>query len=416
MSEAGEAERRWPPIEDSEQSPEGHEQVEVAPYEEYRAFCDLVCDGFRHTGLLNAEEYEAATRDSRTILCTIDGKTLPALTPVDYEVRYDAQRIKEMTEKDEVMLLTIPHQKVGEALFSFSQIVAGEEARGDFAILVEEFQDDRHARSDRDELARQFALFGELTPHDFNDPRLEDEEHKTAWMALYDFSFRNKEPVSQEVLELPPVEALVRAWDEVRGEKNLPPIPDETSNGAYLFTAEQLQENQKIVDDLWSISEVGFGGVLGKYHPISMEVTKGFFEEHITSDEVLTAVRYVKGEPVCFGFLAPNMKLNDWLDCESSILKQDLENAEDKSQQVAHFFELISKSSAGLALSSSIINLFLDLASRSRNDWHVIFESTNLSDTYIPKIAETLVQRSPKVELTEDVEKISRLNYWYLKK
>ncbi|HSE29313.1 MAG TPA: hypothetical protein VLA77_01885 [Candidatus Saccharimonadales bacterium] len=405
------------PLSQLERDVENKEIGTPIDYETYRAFCDVANDGFRRIGILDPEAYEWAVRDKRTILCNIDGRTVPALVPLDYEARYNDIRTKEMVGKHEVMLLTIPIDTVAEANFSLPQILEGQGLRGDFGILVEQLHEGSEADIEfkRQELARQFAFFGDLQVYEFTDPRIDKPDNKTSWMAVYDFSFKSEREYMGEKTGLKPVDALTEAWKAYKAEKSLPDEPSQDSNATYLFTARELMENQRLLNDLWAISEVGFGEVLGAYHPISMEVTKSFFQAHVTSDEVLTSVKFVNGKAVCFGFLAPNMEYNDWMDCDSTVLKESIQGAKENGKQVAHFFELISGGEAGLALSSSIIDLFLELASRTEYpDWHVIFESTNLSDMYIPRIAELLIRRSQNVLLTQPVKKAAQLDYWCL--
>ncbi|HSX28232.1 MAG TPA: hypothetical protein VLF60_02170 [Candidatus Saccharimonadales bacterium] len=402
-----------------ERAGESRETLPTFEYGDYRTLCDTETDAFRRIGILDADEYAEAMEDPRTIFCEIDGKLIPALTPLSYEQRYNAERTADMADVDEVMLLTIPLTRVREgALASEEALIGGEGLPANTAILIEEpdslIDGDREA--DHLAVSEWLAAFGQLEPHEFIDPRPKEEGHETAWMGIYNLEVSSTQEIAPEKLEMSTVNAFIRSWQEYREEENLPPMPGEGSNDTYLFTAADLQTHPEIVDDLWSISQVGFGKVLGEHHPISMEVTKGFFTDHIQSENVFTAVRFVDGRPVCFGFMAPDMDHNDWLDCNSTLLGGDLDKAKQEGKQVAHFFELISKGAPGMALSTDVINLFLEVASRTRKDWHVVLESTNFSATYIPHMAEALIQALPSMDLTMPTKMVSRLDYWYLKK
>lgn len=387
-------------------------------FDEYRHLCDEETDAFRRIGILDANAYTEAITDSRTMFCTLEGNKIPALVPIEYEARYSKDRTKQLTGEEEVMLLALPLSLVREGMLMTEEIAAqvGDSPER-FAILIEEptelQEGDRQA--DHQRIAQLLEGIGSLKPHEFIDERLDHlEKNRTAWMGIFSFSVDSTREIDPTILQLPVHEAVLAAWQAYCAEKGIETMPTEGTNETYLFSAEQLQAKPEIVGALWNISEIGFGQVLGKFHPISMEVTKNFFDEHIMSPGVLTAVRYRNGEPVCFGFMAPNMDHNDWLDCDSTVLGNDLDSASQRGEQVAHFFELISKGGKEVGLSPSVLGLLLELAARTRERWHIIFESTNLSETYIPRIAEHQVRRSANLQLSQPIEMLSQLDYWYL--
>lgn len=399
-------------------TPEDMETLEPMSFEDYRTLCDTETDSFRRVGVLEQDAYSEAIQDQRTVFCEIEGRRVPALVPLQYEARYNDERTKELSGKHKAMLLSIPLKRVREgALLSTENLTGGEDFSDDVAILIEEPVEAIHGDRDSDHttIAHMLGGLGVMEAHEFIDTRLEKyEDNRTAWMGIFAFSITSSREIDEEKYSLSPEDAIVQAWEEYRTEKGLPAMPDKNSDDTFLFTAEQLKEHPEIVDGLWAVSEVGFGNVLGKYHPVAMEVTREFFDKHITSESVLTAVRYVDGEPACFGFLAPNMENNDWLDTESTILKHDLQTAAENGEPVIHFFELISKGKKGAMLSPSVLDLHIELAGRSRQKWHVIFESTNLSGTYIPDIAKSRIQHSDTVAIARSIEMLSRLDYWYV--
>lgn len=407
------------PIDGPDTSQERDTVAEVMSYADYRQFCDVASDSFRRIGLLDAEAYRSAITDERTVFYGRNDVKIPILVPIEYEDRYDAARSAKMTGT-EVMLLTMPTVFIENDDIDADCLFGGRELPEDYAILVEDFNEpgvDIDTRQAKQQLiAEALGVFGNMIPHEFiHDGLADDAEHRSAWMAIYGFSIESQRDIPETMRALPEVDALVQAWQDYCAEQMLDPIPNSGSTGAYLFTAEQLREHPEIRQALWGISKTGFGEVLGAHHPISMQVTEAFFNEHIQSETVLTTVKYQDGRPVCFGFMAPNMDHNDWLDCESTVMKRDLLEARQDGASVAHFFELISGGEKDLAQSPAVIGLFLELASRSRDQWHIVFESTNLSDTYIPKIASLSVRRaSGKVAMKQPVEMLSQLQYWYL--
>lgn len=388
-------------------------------FEEYRDLCDQA-DCFRKVGIQESSDqfgYEAGLHDPRTVFMLSGGRSVPVLMPIEYEARYNMAGCQEMTGAQNVMLLAIPGLILQDALASGAQLIDNSDLNSDFSVVVEDYDRDNLTSESKQAFADSLAQLGPLVPCEFVDDRLLDlKGHQTAWMGIYGFTLESKRP-SSEIFQKGFLEdRFNESWRQYKKENNLPELPDETFDGAFLFNNAQLQANPEIVDRLWDISEVGFGEVLGKNHPISMAVTKNFFDGHVTSDTVFTCVRYDKGTPVCFGFFAPNMNHNDWLNLDSTLLKSQASEVEQQNNQMmVHFFELISKGMKGLGLSSPIIELLYDVASRVSNSARVIYESTNYSAPAISYICESIARQSSDMELVRPVESLDTVNYWYMK-
>lgn len=389
----------------------------LASYEAYRKLCDSETDGFRKVGIQDPNAYESAIADARTVLCKLGSTYYPVITPIDYEDRYQADRCKEMTGKDQVMLLTVPVNQIHRGVLQSGNLYGGQEFPLDFAVVVEEIERGRHENRTHEHTYTTSLVegLGALEAGEFVHPLLEKyPENRTAWMAIFNFGIESKnsaQPVEYEGLT--PESAIELAWAHYCNEKDILQIPGEDAEGTYLLTAQQLREHPEIVDRLWAISEVGFGKILGANHPMSMEVTREFFEQELMTEGIYTSIRYHKGQPVCFGSLALNMNNNDWLDCHSTVLEDDIKSAIAKDETIVHFYELISNGPQGVSFSPDVINLFLELAGRTGKSYHVFFESTNLSARYIPKIVSGCVEESKVVNFTQRVKMLSKLHYWY---
>lgn len=401
----------YAPMEDAELE----QAQEVIGYAEYREFCDANSDSFRRVGLLSERAYEAAVSDPETVSTEIEGRIMPVLAPLGYEERYSAQRTQELTGKADVSLLTIPAASFANLSPEATDDIREKLAGKDIAVIIEQFGEKgtEQYESLRDSIIDTLESAGQFEPGEFIHEELKEiPGHESAWMAMYGFSIETAAPETEK--EGPVTGGdIIRAWDEYRNEQGLPEVPADDAEGTYLLTSQQLRENPKIIDDLWAISEVGFGKVLGAYHPISMEVTKQSFDEHISGDGILVAARYHEGEPVCFGFLAMDLDHNDWIDVNSSVLQEDARQAEERGEIPVHFFELISNGQRGMGYSPDILQLFFDLAGRTGGQYRVYFESTNLSALYIPVIAQQQVEASPSVHMTQQVAELDKLNYWY---
>lgn len=392
------------------------ERLPVAAFNEYRAHCDQTSDAFRRIGLLGRDSYLRAAGDPRTVFYEVDGHAMPALVPIEYEGRYSSARCRSLTGKNMVMLLTAPLADVQRGLLR----AVGVRQPGqhpDFAVVVEQFipvDAGRPDQRERDDVVAGLAALGEFDQHEFVHPALQRVDlHRAAWMGMYDFSLTSAAS-AQPRTDASPYAKVVSAWHHMRSELQRPALPDENCDETLLFTSEQLAEHPEIVDGLWAISQVGFGEVLGAHHPVSMEVTKQFFVDHISTPGMLTCVRYRQGRPVCFGFIALSMDENPWLDLDCSLLSRELADARAEGEVLVHFFELISNGAEGLGLSKDILGLFLAIAARTGDDYRVSFESTNLSGTYIPGIATKQIEQTPGLHLRTPVRMLGKLSYWYL--
>lgn len=388
-----------------------------ASYEEYRELCNAETNGFRLIGIQDPEAYEAACQDPKTVFVDMYGKRYPAATPIGYEARYDAVRCREMTQRSDVLLLSVPLNKVYAGAAARGNLTGGAELSPDFAIIVEEMNTmgrHRDKAGDHQMLAEALGAFGPMTANEFVHPQLEQVPgHETAWMGIYSFSIHSTHEKAVPD-DIDPDAAMEIAWLGRCAEEGREPIPGQDAEGTYILNARQLKEHPEIVDALWGISEVGFGKVLGAFHPISMEVTREFFDEQIMAEGIHTAVRYHEGQPVSFGFIALNMDHQEWIDNNSAVMRQEIARAAANDEIPVHFFELISDGPKGMSFSPDILRTFLELAGRTGRDYHVIFESTNLSATYIPKIAKRQVEHCPDVEMAAPIRLLDKVEYWYL--
>ncbi len=371
----------------------------------YRGMCDSE-DDFRKTGIQHEEAFTHALEDDRTIVFLHEGRQVPLAAPIDYEKMYNIERCKDLTGKSNILLLAAPLNVVMES--EQDEPIAVPE---DTAIIVEEFGDISEATVDS---TTSRLPFRGAKPHMFINPNLSSiDGHDHAWMSAYSLSFEPANGSSGEKYEPGRLlDDVVAAWESLQTSRGSGIYPEDGTNETYLFTNSQLSSNKELVDELWSIAEVGFGDVLGAHHPLSMEFTRSFFDEQISSNDTLTTVKFVDGEPICFGFLALGMHKNDWLNTESPKLIAEMEDAKQKNRPYVHFHELISKGEKGMGHSIDILSTFLGAAARTGYQYDVFFESTNLSSLYIPKIVDNEIKTSKDVSFLEPIRQLGKLSYW----
>jgi hypothetical protein len=399
----------------------------VAIFEDYRQLCDQESASFRHLGILSTDGYERALKDEGTIYEVVDGKKVPAIVSIVHEDGYDAERCKQLTHKDEIMFLALPLMHVYAGALREGNDNGSEIISKSVAIVPESIgcYDDTH-----DSVIAALSAFGKLEAHEFLDERLMKRPgHESAWMALYGCTItpmthtsvvdeaipREGVIVSAEAKPFRAAKDFESAWLEYRSEKKLPISPDENSNEVYVFTPQQLRDNAGVKDGLWHITQQGFGDILGKYHPVSMEETKKSFESLLISDGTYTIVRFHEGKPACFGSISFDIDKYDWLNLNSKPMHEELESSRLKAEVPLLFSEIIS-SSEGKSYSSSVFHLVTDLCARTGQSVRLLFESTNLSSCYIPAMVKRLLTQSDSVKMTnpeQDIVEIARLKYWF---
>jgi hypothetical protein len=75
------------------------------------------------------------------------------------------------------------------------------------------------------------------------------------------------------------------------------------------------------------------------------------------------------------------------------------------------FSEVISDGEAGLGVASDIFKTLIDVNLIHGGKNRVLFESTNLSEQYIPYIARKTIEKSQVANLEGDIDKLAEIKY-----
>jgi hypothetical protein len=383
------------------------DRADVMSFSDYRELCDAV-DGFRKIGIQDEESYESIIQDERTVFLEKPQYRVPLLAPIEYEKMYEEERCIAMTGKRNIMLLAVPF----EQLKNEPQVTYAID--DDTAVIVEEFVSTENPANISEHDVSNLP-FVDVKAIDFRNPDLARYPgHETSWMAAYRFDMVPRGNKPKEYMDGILAVEILEAWSDICAEAGRPSTPDETSTGAFILSTEDLIHRPDIVDQLWEISQFGFGKVLGAHHPVAMEFNKQFFDKQIVAANTATGVYCVDGEVMCFGFLGLDMKNNEWLNENSSIMQKELKEAEAADKPLVHFHELIGKGRKGMGYSTHILNAFFEATAKTGYAYSVFFESTNLSSTYIPPLIERNLSRSDEMEISSDINMIGKLSYWAL--
>lgn len=388
----------------------------IVDFQSYRQLCDTI-DDFRRVGIQDEASYEMALQDERTVFAEYGGMRIPLLTPLEFEKMYNELRSRALSGKDKAMLLAIPLVRLREMELEDQYIIDQ-----DMIVIVEEFvSTDNSIVLDQHDVTG--LPFTNIESFDFKNPALATfPANETAWMAAYELHAEPKDGQVRAYDGEPLGYAIMRKWHEYRTEGQLPEYPDKESTGTFLLSADQLAERPDIVEELWDISQIGFGKILGEGHPVSMEFNKSFFYKQITSKKAVTAVHCVDGEVVCFSFVRLGLedepgdedKDGEWLNDQSSVLRNMIDQAKKDKRAFAHVHELIGRGQKGMGHAKKILDTFFDVASKTGYSYSVFFESTNMSSLYVPPLITRGLERSKTMGMTSDITTLGKLSYWGL--
>lgn len=380
---------------------------EIVGFEAYRELCDT--GDFRKVGVQDEASYEAVLHDQRTVFTEYMGLKIPLLAPLQYEKMYNEERCRTISGKKKAMLLAIPFSHLKQMELQDTYTIDE-----DTIVVVEEFvSTDDSIRLDQHDTSE--LPFANVEPFDFKSPALSaNPRNETAWMAAYGFHMQPKEGPARiyegDILG----NDIIQKWHEHCVEEGQPEFPEERSTGTFLLSAEQLAMRPDIIEQLWEISQIGFGKILGADHPVSMEFNKQFFDKQISTSNALTAVHCVDGEIVCFSFVGFDMKNDEWLNEESDVIKDMITEAETSGSALAHVHELIGRGRMGMGHATKILDTFFEAVAKTGYSCSVFFESTNLSSMYIPPLITRNLDRSEIMTMTSDIEILGKLSYWGL--
>lgn len=360
-------------------------------FEEYRSFCDGQSESYRKVGVLSPEGYDSALSSDETEFIDVPSLGVVPLVVSDVAMDgYDIGRTKELTGSTSLFLLALPVEAIPDDV----------RLRGDYTssvIVVESSRPETAAAKSR--LPKILGGDSALVSCDFVDERIEQEDNKTAWMALYTAKTR----IVDET-RIKPGKSMKDINAELGGELR----PD---NGLTLYSGEDLASNQDIADKLWDLFKDRFGW-LGDNHPVSMEDTRELFDQLVMGNDSYVTVKYMSGEPICAGIF-----MHDLDDCTEWLSGRcvDMLMARVDEGYTPMFFPGIAARTEGMGSAKELISYHCRLASEAGIRYALSFESSNMSSTYIPRLVSDYVRDSGTLELVEEVESQGKQDYWYLK-
>lgn len=378
---------------DSDKIPSPERIVEQCSFEDYRYMCDEGSDAFRPIGIIDPSKYAEALKDDTTVFIETNVGLTPAIVGLEYSDGYDLDRCRQLTDTQKVYLLGIPVKAI-EAELNIPI---------NSAIIVE--SDSSSIDDDKRIVSEHVGIVDGDKPvcADFNDPRIKDNDHKPAFMALYAAKALNKRPNLDSESQIGNIKEAFRSTDA----ELLP------RDGLTLFDKDDLLAHPDVVEEVWNLFKDRFQW-LGDYHPVSMEDTREVFNQILFSETTFTPLKFIDGRLVCAGIIVNEMSDIDWLK-DSTI--SALNSALDQGTESMYFFGIAAVQGDDDAMNNmeDVVHFHCDLSAITGKDFLVIFESSNMSSLYIPRITEQYINSSGSIQLDGSFEEIAKMQYWFAK-
>lgn len=373
-------------------------------YEGYRKIVDGLNTAFRDTGIVDSAGYDRAMRDPRTVKLQIGGKLeLPLFAPMEHVAGYDLKRTRALTGEEEVLVMAVPIEAMTA---QDAEVVATDEAREQLEHSAIVMETDHDVTNDiREVMPTILAEYAGFDLQEFLDTRIQLSEQQSANMGFYSIEL---EAIDDAGEPIPRRSTDFQAAFHELVEQGYP-LTEKTK----LLDVHRLREDEATVDEIWELCKDRFEW-LGDAHPVSMEDTKDFFVQVVLNEDTHTLVRYDdEGRVGCLGFFISGLDECEWL--SQKFRDKMTAQTEEKDQLPLYFHGIASKSQNGMHYAKDIMQLLSRINRQMGGDYNVMFESTNMSGQYIPRLVEQYVAESDGLAVAESTKKVSQVDYWYLK-
>ena len=370
----------------------------ISSFKRYRALCDAAGDGsYRKLGIIDHHGYGAALKDPRTVVVTLQsGETVPVFVAMEYVGGYDAKRTEALADSKDVRLLAVPL-----ALMKGIDIsTLGSAIQGATIAVETPIEATQSAKAVLPRLLSD-TVGGDWQVHDFKDPRC-PESRQNANISVYEAGFEAHDASGKLLLDTG--KTLTKSARElgIDGE-------------VKIIGSREIHKNPELLAELWDLCANKFDQ-LGKFHPVSMEETQTFFEKMLGNQRTHSLVRFEQGKPVAHGFFMDDLSGAMWMSDE--YIDSIEARAAKKNEKILFFYGIVSRSTpeASMHYSASIMKTLSHLGKYSGGAYRLVFESTNLSSLYIPRLVEEYTKGDANgMTMVEPIKRITGIDYWYIK-
>lgn len=168
---------------------------------------------------------------------------------------------------------------------------------------------------------------------------------------------------------------------------------EQPHTGVALIDPTALKTNIDLLDKLWRISDEQFSR-LAENLPVRQSLNRDEFDELMTHTDTSSIIYFEDGEPVCLATFLHSLESAEWL------RKSYFDSKFGPDTFLSYFGFLVSDAKNPSHKSSHrVLNMLSELTVKARTDMQVLFESTNISANYVPKLVEGVVNSNDQVKI-----------------
>lgn len=380
---------------------ERFESLPIVSYRNYETVCNYSNDGSRVRGILSEEMYEIIVEDPSTEFIVVNSQRIPAFIDYKYgmSMGYDPEKCVALageTEKS-IRILSIPvHELDDDGSHRIADLIMADSSY----IFFSDHNGDE---------ASKFGSIIQSNGMTFREKPLIDERAAKGdeQAGLYLYSCRGiHDPEQGEQRKV--------SLKDVRDYFAANYGPETTPDGKVttsLMMGDEVTDAQ--VDELWSIYNNRFD-FLGEGHPISMQDTKEEFMELLRSPSVLISASYAKYEDgseklMCFTYFIDDIKRIHWLN--QGFLEEKFTEMGDSESITNVFTPGVVSVGFDRSYAPLSIGLFAKMGDEAGMSVNVMFENTNLSKKYIPRIVNGTMRRFCDTTIVESPRLLDEVQY-----
>lgn len=399
-------------LDNSTQFYENNEQKSEYPvvdYNNYDIICNYKNDGSRRRGILSEELYGEIINDPGTIFINSGENRIPVFIGIDQGIAmgYDSNRCKEYAKdiSSEIRAMALPFHELNEdeKKQTISSLLAG----GGGAVYFSDHNGDESSA---------FAeALDKINAEHIEIPLIDERAAKgdeQAGLYLYMLSAEQNESRGERKKI-----GLAEAW-EYYNQNIGPSYSHDGKVVTELFIGNKVDDLQ--AEEMWDLYNDRFE-FLGDGHPISMQDSKEGFFELLRSDSTLISATFLKDEQgqnklTCFSYFIDDINSLYWLN--QNYLKEKFTVSEDSTSYMTEIFTPgIVSSGEGSSYSSLPLSLFTKACDEAGMSVSMLYENTNLSKKYIPRIVDRMVGRACKFTTLKPSKMIDQVTYrlWNVK-
>ncbi len=366
-------------------------------FDRYRSLVDDRTDGSRKIGLLDKDKYSMSLRDPRSIIVTTeDDIDIPVFVPIQYAEGYDAHRTRKFVSRvdankdEDIYYFCLPPGVIDSSQVLDLGRKLQEVLLQDTFIFFDYNSKDVLAKSQLEEILSQLDNV-EISSIPLFEPSLEDKD-KQASLGLFVASTYT---INAEDEPSKTNNSISEEFDLAvsRGEYEKYP-----RNGPTILKGTEIMSGLR--DQMWQIYIDRFRG-LGQFHPITMEDTRGGFENMLDNPKTTCSINFKDGLPVCWMVFLQDVDDFEWLN-SSYFTPENLKMSQD--EEILFFPEIAAKADDIGNYSEATLALAAKMVARTDRKYKVVFESTNLSRQYIPKLVEEYVKNTRVLTVEKPIE------------